>query len=286
VSNRSGTLYVVATPIGNLEDMSARAIRVLGEADLVLAEDTRHTGKLLQHFGIKAEMRALHEHNEKGELPEHLRLLQSGHSLALVSDAGTPLVSDPGFPLVRAAREAGIHVVPVPGSCAAIAALSASGMPCGRFVFEGFPPGKSVARRAHFEALAHESRTLIFYESPHRIVESLTDMAAVFGPTRAAVLARELTKQFETIESATFGELLKSLHDKPDTVRGEFVVLVAGERVNADDVAADIETQRVLKILVEELPVSQAAAVAARLLNAKKNTLYELALEMAKVKEQ
>jgi 16S rRNA (cytidine1402-2'-O)-methyltransferase len=189
VSN-AGTLYVVATPIGNLEDMTPRAIRILSEVDLIAAEDTRHSGKLLKHFGIEAKTEALHEHNERSQVPRLIEILQAGKSIAFITDAGTPLVSDPGFHLVRSARQAGLSVIPVPGACAAIAALSAAGLPSDRFVFEGFPPAKSAARRAVFEKLREEARTLIFYESPHRILESLKEMTEIFGPGREAVLAR------------------------------------------------------------------------------------------------
>lgn len=277
MSNKPGILFVVATPIGNLEDLSPRAARVLAEADLIAAEDTRHSARLLQHFGIHTPMTALHEHNERAKVAELMRWLGSGRSLALISDAGTPLVSDPGFNLVRAAHGEGVTVVPVPGPCAAIAALSASGLPPDRFIFEGFPPVKSAARRAFFNSLRQEPRTLIFYESSHRILESLKDMAAGFGPERHAVMGRELTKQFETLRSATLAELCAWLEADENQQRGEMVVLVAG--APQQDRGWE-EAQRVLRILLTELPVRQAAALAAQISGQKKNLLYECALKL------
>jgi len=278
VSN-AGTLYVVATPIGNLEDMTPRAIRILSEVDLIAAEDTRHSGKLLKHFGIEAKTEALHEHNERSQVPRLIDTLQAGKSIAFITDAGTPLVSDPGFHLVRSARQAGLTVIPVPGACAAIAALSAAGLPSDRFVFEGFPPAKSAARRAVFEKLREESRTLIFYESPHRILESLKEMTEIFGPGREAVLARELTKQFETVRSGTLTELSEWVNRDPHQQLGEFVILIHGVP-RAEREAVDEEAERVLRILLEELPVSQAAALAAKITGLKKNKLYEYALSL------
>jgi len=273
----AGTLYVVATPIGNLEDMTPRAIRILSEADLIAAEDTRHSGKLLRHFGIGTETVAVHEHNERSQVPKLIEILKSGKSIAFISDAGTPLVSDPGFQLVRAARQAGLTVTPVPGACAAIAALSAAGLPSDRFVVEGFPPAKSAARRAVFEKLREESRTLIFYESPHRILESLKDMAEIFGSTREAVLARELTKQFETVRGGGLAELHDWVSSDKHQQLGEFVILIHGVP-RTEWEAIDTEAERVLKLLLEELPVSQAAALAAKITGLKKNKLYEYAL--------
>ncbi len=280
MSNKSGVLYVVATPIGNLEDLSPRAVRILSEVDLIAAEDTRHSARLLQHYAIATRMTALHEHNERAKVEGLIQDIHDGRSLALISDAGTPLVSDPGFNLVRAAHAAGVTVVPVPGACAAIAALSVSGLPTDRFLFEGFPPVKHAARVSHFEGLRQETRTLIFYESSHRLVESLTDMAAVFGPQRPAVLARELTKQFETIRAAPLAELCAWIQADPDQQRGEMVVLLAGATV--EEGQRDAETERVLRLLLAELPVRQAAALAAQITGQKKNPLYERALELAR----
>jgi 16S rRNA (cytidine1402-2'-O)-methyltransferase len=278
VSN-AGTLYVVATPIGNLEDMTPRAIRILSEVDLIAAEDTRHSGKLLKYFGIEAKTEALHEHNERSQVPRLIEILQAGKSIAFITDAGTPLVSDPGFHLVRSARQAGLTVIPVPGACAAIAALSAAGLPSDRFVFEGFPPAKSAARRAVFEKLREEARTLIFYESPHRILESLQEMTEIFGPGREAVLARELTKQFETVRSGTLTELSEWVNHDPHQQLGEFVILIHGVP-RAEREAVDEEAERILRILLEELPVSQAVALAAKIAGLKKNRLYEYALAL------
>ena len=276
-SINAGTLYIVATPIGNLEDMTPRAVRTLSEVDLIAAEDTRHSGKLLRHFGIGTKTEAIHEHNERNQVPRLIEILKGGKSIAFIADAGTPLVSDPGFHLVRAARQAGIRVTPVPGACAAIAALSAAGLPSDRFVFEGFPPAKSAARRAVFEKLCEEGRTLIFYESPHRILESLKDMSEVFGDGREAVLARELTKQFETLHSATLAELFEWVGRDANQQLGEFVILIHGVS-RAEPGVMDEETGRVLKILLDELSVKQAAALAAKITGLKKNKLYEHAL--------
>jgi len=279
VSNQAGALYVVATPIGNLEDLTPRARRVLAEVDLVAAEDTRHSGRLLRHFGILTPLAAFHEHNERDKTVELIDYIRKGKRVALVSDAGTPLVSDPGYRLVRAAHEAGIAVVPLPGPCAAVTALSASGLPSDRFAFEGFPPAKAMARRAWLERLVHEPRTLIFYESPHRIEESLADMLAVFGAERETVYARELTKQFETIRHATLGDIAAWVSAERQQQVGEIVVLVHGASA-VEDSEANAEAERVLRILLAELPVSQAAALAAEISGWRKKELYELALRI------
>ncbi len=278
MSNQPGILYVVATPIGNLDDLSPRALLTLNEVSLIAAEDTRHSSKLLRHFGILTPVTAFHEHNERDKAAELVAFLASGKSIALISDAGTPLVSDPGYRLVRATHAAGIRVVPLPGACAAIVALSASGLPSDRFAFEGFPPVKGAARRAWFEALASEPRTLIVYESPHRIVESLQDMVAVFGGAREAVFARELTKQFETLRHATLEELSRWVAEDANQQRGEIVVLIHGAAPAAAETTDD--AAHILRILIRELPVSQAAALAAELTGQKKNMLYELALAL------
>ena len=268
----AGTLFIVATPIGNLADLSPRALDTLRGADAVCAEDTRHTRQLLSHFGIERPLVALHEHNE-GEIAEKIvsRLL-AGESLALVSDAGTPLVSDPGFRLVRAARGAGVKVSPVPGPSALIAALSVAGLPSDRFAFEGFLPAKASARRERLAALAGETRTLVFYESSHRIAEALADLRAAFGDERPAVIARELTKLFETVLDGTLAQLHAQVEADPNQRKGEFVVMVQG---NADDEGAKIaEGRRVYALLNEHLPPSTAAKLAAEISGAPRKALY------------
>jgi len=268
-----GKLWIVATPIGNLDDLSARAQTVLRQVDLVAAEDTRHSAALLQHYGIATRRVALHEHNEREVSADLVRQMRDGTQIALVSDAGTPLISDPGFRLVRAAREAGIAVSPVPGACAAIAALSVAGLPSDRFVFEGFLPAKPAARRAHLQALANETRTLIFYESSHRIVEALDDLAAVFGGDRRAVVARELTKLFETVLDDSLADLGVRVKADANQQRGEFVILVAGA---GDDAAAArlVEGRRVFELLRKELPPGRAAKLSAEITGAPRNALY------------
>lgn len=271
---RGGKLFVVATPIGNLDDLSPRARATLVQVDLIAAEDTRHSAALLRHHGIATRCVALHEHNEREASAELVRQMQAGKSIALISDAGTPLVSDPGYRLVRAAREAGVEVSPIPGACAAIAALSAAGLPSDRFVFEGFLPAKSAARRAQLQILRSERRTLIFYESSHRIVDALADLVAEFGGEREAVVARELTKQFETVLGGTLAELAARVEADPDQQRGEFVVLVKG--AEDDDAAATLEEgRRVYKILSAELPPSRAAKLAAEITGASRKALYD-----------
>jgi 16S rRNA (cytidine1402-2'-O)-methyltransferase len=271
-SHQAGCLWVVATPIGHRDDISARAIETLRKVALIAAEDTRHSRPLMLQHNIGTPLVALHEHNEREAVAAIVRRLEQGESVALISDAGTPLISDPGFRLVRAAREAGIRCIPVPGACAAIAALSVAGLPSDRFVFEGFLPPKSAARRSRLEELASDSRTLIFYESSHRIVESLTDMRDVFGAEREAVLARELTKLFETVIGEPLSQLLERVTEDPNQQRGECVVLVAGRGDDAD--AKLVEGQRVFAILREELPPAKAAKLAAAITGAPRKMLY------------
>jgi len=268
-----GKLWIVATPIGNLDDLSARAQAILRQVDLVAAEDTRHSAALLQHYAISTRRIALHEHNEREASADLVQKMRNGAQIALISDAGTPLVSDPGFRLVRAAREAGIVVSPVPGACAAIAALSVAGLPSDRFVFEGFLPAKSAARRAHLKALSGETRTLIFYESSHRIVEALDDLAAVFGGDRHAVVARELTKLFETVLDGALADLTARIKADANQQRGEFVVLVAGAGDEAD-AARLAEGRRVFELLRKDLPPGRAAKLAAEITGAPRNALY------------
>lgn len=269
----SGKLWIVATPIGNLDDLSPRAQRVLRDADLIAAEDTRHSAALLRHYAVTTPCLALHEHNEREATAQLVRRLQGGEQVALISDAGTPLVSDPGYRLVRAAREAGIAVSPVPGPCAAIAALSAAGLASDRFIFEGFLPAKSAARRARLKALIGESRTLILYESSHRIVAALQDMAQLFGGDRECVVARELTKLFETVLAGSLGEICARIAADVDQQRGEFVVLVAGA-ADADDTAKLAEGRRVFDLLRGELAPSRAAKLAAEITGVSRKRLY------------
>lgn len=271
-------LYVVATPIGNLEDLSDRARQVLSSVDLIAAEDTRHSGRLLQHSGIRTRLYSYHDHSQQDREERLLSILSEGRSVALISDAGTPLISDPGYSLVRKARQQGIPVRPIPGPCALTAALSVAGLASDRFVFEGFPPAKSQARRKHFESLQQESRTLIFYESPHRIESSLQDMQEMFGAGREAVICRELTKLWETVESGSLQSLCTWLAQDDNNRRGEFVVLVSGAPATEQS-ALEAQAIRTLDVLLEELPVKKAAALAARLTGWRKNALYQLALE-------
>lgn len=274
---KKGVLYVVATPIGNLDDWSPRAVATLKAVSVVAAEDTRHSGRLLQHFNIPTRLVAVHDHNEAGRVQGLLDQLGRGDDIALISDAGTPLISDPGYRLVAAAQSAGLRVVPVPGACAAIAALSAAGLPSDRFIFEGFLPAKTAGRRERLQQLAGETRTLMFYEAPHRIVECLQDMLAVLGGERRIVLARELTKTFETVRQYSLTEMLAWVSADPDQQRGEIVLVLEGlpEAVGEQDW---LEADRVLGILLGELPVKQAAALAAGITGLKKNALYERAL--------
>lgn len=274
-----GTLYVVATPIGNLDDISARALRVLRDVALIAAEDTRHSSRLMQHFGITTPLAACHEHNEREQGGRFLARLAAGEDVALISDAGTPLISDPGFHLVRQTRAAGYAVVPVPGACALIAALSAAGLPSDRFVFEGFLPAKAAARRGRLEQVREEARTLIFYEAPHRILECLQDMREVFGGERQAVLARELTKTFETLKGLPLDELCAWVAADANQQKGECVVLVAGWQAPEGEDAVSGEALRVLDLLLAEMPLKRAAAVAAEITGVRKNLLYQVALE-------
>lgn len=269
---KAGTLYVVATPIGNLADLTPRARDVLGAVDAICAEDTRHTRQLLSAFGMERPLVALHDHNEEEMAGRLTARLLAGESLALVSDAGTPLVSDPGYRLVRAVRAAGCAVSPLPGPCAAIAALSVAGIPSDRFCFEGFLPAKAAGRRERLAALLRETRTLVFYESSHRIEESLADFVAVFGAEREATLARELTKLFETVLGDTLGALLARVRADDNQRKGEFVLVVRGCEDDAD--AALIEGQRLYAKLVDYLKPSQAAKLAAELSGAPRKSLY------------
>lgn len=278
----AGTLYVVATPIGNLQDISERARQVLARVSLIAAEDTRHSARLLEHFGIATPMVPCHDHNERAGSDALVQRMLAGEELALISDAGTPLVSDPGFHLVRQARAAGVRVVPVPGACAAIAALSAAGLPSDRFAFEGFLPSRSGARAARLQDLARETRTLIFYEAPHRVLESVLAMAEAFGGERQAVLARELTKTFETIHDAPLAGLAQWIAADSNQQRGECVLLVEGLDEKAGKDVVDAESQRILTLLAGELPLKKAAALTAQITGARKNLLYQWGLEQGR----
>tara|TARA_R110001583_G_scaffold173287_1_gene327215 strand:+ start:56839 stop:57690 length:852 start_codon:yes stop_codon:yes gene_type:complete len=276
--NEVACLYIVATPIGNLADMSQRAIEILQSVDVIAAEDTRHSGFLLQHFAIKTPSVSLHDHNEQQRSETLLTRLQQGESIALISDAGTPLISDPGYKLVSLVREHGIPVIPIPGSCAVIAALSASGLPSDRFSFEGFLPSKQGARLQTLEKLAADTRTLIFYDSPRRLQSTLTDMVVIFGGERRACLARELTKLHETINTKPLAKLLEWVSNDANQQRGECVVLVEGAKQHQD--ASEVEVNRVLGLLLKELPVKKAAAITSSLLGISKNNAYDMALKL------
>jgi len=272
-AHSAGALFVVATPIGNLEDLSPRARATLAEVDVIAAEDTRHSAALLRHCAIATRCVALHDHNERETSDELVRQMLSGKRIALISDAGTPLISDPGYRLVRAARASGVRVIPIPGACAAIAALSVAGLPSDRFVFEGFLPSKSAARRARLQVLGAETRTLIFYESSHRIVDALDDFVAVFGAGRSLVLARELTKHFETVLDGSPIDVASRVAADANQQRGEFVLLLSGAD-EADASANLAEGRRVYEILARELPPSRAAKLAAEITGAPRGALY------------
>ncbi len=274
----AGTLYIVATPIGNLEDLSPRARQVLEQVDVILCEDTRHTGHMLRRFGIAGRRLSLHEHNEDRRVPEVIAGLRSGRDFALVSDAGTPLISDPGYRLLAAAREASLRVSPVPGPCAAVAAISVAGLPTDRFCFEGFLPSGAAARRSRLEALAGEFRTLVFYESGRRIADSVRDCARVFGGDRPAALARELTKTHESVYRETLDELAHRLEQDPEASMGECVLVVAGAPESAAE-TADLE--RALRVLLEFVAPSAAARIAAQIYGVSRRTAYAAAMRLS-----
>ncbi|WP_040976469.1 16S rRNA (cytidine(1402)-2'-O)-methyltransferase [Necropsobacter massiliensis] len=277
MNNLAGILYIVATPIGNLRDISQRALDVFAQVDLIAAEDTRHSGLLLAHYGIKKPFFALHDHNEQQKAAQLVEKLRQGAHIALVSDAGTPLISDPGFHLVRQCRQAGIQVVPLPGACAAITALCASGIASDRFCFEGFLPAKSKGRRDKLEALVDEERTLIFYESTHRITDCLADMEILFGATRYVVLAREITKSWETIYGDTLASLRHWLAEDPNRTKGEMVLIVEG-KPKVSDAEFSPQAVKALRLIARELPLKKAAAIVAEIYGYKKNALYQFGL--------
>jgi len=276
-----GILYLVATPIGNLGDFSARAVETLRKVDLIAAEDTRHSRALLEHYGIAKPLVALHEHNEEAGTLRLIDRLANGESVALISDAGTPLINDPGFPLVRLARERGIRVTPIPGPCALIAALSASGLPSDRFAFEGFPPRTASARRSHLETLLEDPRTLIFYEASHRVLEFMRDIATIFPAQRRIVIARELTKLYETIVQTSAREAVGLIEADPNMRKGEFVILVQGATAAKPQDQLTHEQSRVLKLLLEECSVKTAAALTAKITGARRDAAYQAALKLS-----
>jgi len=278
MTDLTGILYIVATPIGNLQDITQRALDTFAQVDLIAAEDTRHSGLLLSYYGIKKPFFALHDHNEQEKAHILVEKLKQGSHIALISDAGTPLISDPGFHLVRQCREAGIRVVPLPGACAAITALCASGIASDRFCFEGFLPAKSKARKDKLENIAEEDRTLIFYESTHRILDTLEDMQSVLGEERYIVLAREITKTWETITGNTIKNLREWLLEDPNRTKGEMVLIVEGKPKSDKNDEISPQAVKALELIVEELPLKKAAAIVAELYGYKKNALYQFGL--------
>ena len=278
MTDLTGILYIVATPIGNLQDITQRALDTFAQVDLIAAEDTRHSGLLLSHYGIKKPFFALHDHNEQEKAHILVDKLKQGSNIALISDAGTPLISDPGFHLVRQCREAGIRVVPLPGACAAITALCASGIASDRFCFEGFLPAKSKARKDKLENIAEEDRTLIFYESTHRILDTLEDMQSVLGDDRYIVLAREITKTWETITGNTIKNLREWLLEDPNRTKGEMVLIVEGKPKSDNNDEISSQAVKALELIAEELPLKKAAAIVAELYGYKKNALYQFGL--------
>ncbi|MGZ5049457.1 MAG: 16S rRNA (cytidine(1402)-2'-O)-methyltransferase [Methylobacter sp.] len=282
MSNEHGKLYVVATPIGNLADISFRAVDILKQVDLIAAEDTRHVKMLLQHYGISNKLVSLHQHNEDKASAPLLEKLRQGLSIALVSDAGTPLLSDPGMPLVKMVKDAGLDVVPVPGACALIAALSASGLPVSRFTFEGFLPRTSSARKTFFSERLSCPTTWVFYESSHRVLASLQDMAEVLPLDRRIVIARELTKLHETIVKASLGEALKRVEQDENMRKGEFVIIVDGAAIDKSEPAVTPEQEKILRVLLRECSIKTAVELAVEITGARKKLLYQLALELTK----
>ncbi|MDG1752468.1 MAG: 16S rRNA (cytidine(1402)-2'-O)-methyltransferase [Thalassotalea sp.] len=273
-----GTLYIVATPIGNLTDISQRAINTLSDVDVIACEDTRHTKRLLDAYSITNKTISLHDHNERQKQEYIASLLQEGKNIALVSDAGTPLISDPGFHLVRYCRELGLNVSPIPGACAAIAALSVAGLPTDRFSFEGFLPSKSGARQSVLTALAFETRTMVFYDAPRRAIDTVTDIVEVLGGDRDIVIARELTKTFETVYSDKAENILAWLAQDPNQLKGEMVLIIEGHKADANEILP--QAISTLKLLLTEMKPKKACAIAAEIHGVKKNALYDIALSL------
>lgn len=273
----SAKLYIVATPLGNISDITYRAIEILKGVDLIAAEDTRHSGKLLSYYQISKPTFPLHDHNERQRGSVLIEKIKAGQSVALISDAGTPLISDPGYHLVNECREAGVDVVPVPGACAAITALSAAGLPSDRFSFEGFLPVKEKAKSDRLSALSEETQTMIFYESPRRIQDTVKHIINIMGADRKLVIARELTKMFESYYVLPAGEMLDFLGTDSNHCRGEFVLMVAGASKDQDALSTD--AIKTLTLLKKELPLKKAAALTAEIHHLKKNDLYKWGLE-------
>jgi len=280
-----GKLYVVATPIGNLADISFRAVEVLKQVDLIAAEDTRHVKMLLQHYGITNKLVSLHQHNEDKASSVLLEKLREGQSIALVSDAGTPLLSDPGMPLVKMVKDAGLDVVPIPGACALIAALSAAGLPLTQFSFEGFLPRTSSARKVFFNEKVMSSKTWVFYESCHRILASLQDMAEILPLDRQIVIARELTKLHETIVKTSLGKALELVGQNGNMRKGEFVVIVDGAAADKNEHIITPEQEKLLQVLLRECSIKTAVAMAVEITGVRKKLLYQVALAMDKGKD-
>ncbi len=278
MSNETGKLYVVATPIGNLADISFRAIETLKQVDLIAAEDTRHVKMLLQHYGINNKLIALHQHNEDKASVNLLEKLREGQSIALVSDAGTPLLSDPGMPLVKLVKDAGLDVVPIPGACALITALSAAGLPVTQFSFEGFAPRTSSARKAFFSERLMQPSTWVFYESCHRILASLQDMADIIEPERQIVIAGELTKLHETIVKTTLADALALVAQDDNMRKGEFVVIVDGATIDHQTALISPEHEKILHLLLKQCSIKTAVALAVDITGVRKKLLYQAAL--------
>ncbi len=272
-----GALYIVATPIGNLEDLSPRAKTVLENVDLIVAEDTRHSKPMLNKFGIETKVRAYHDHNERSQTPVLIKQLQTGMSIALISDAGTPLICDPGYHLLLAAHAERIKVIPVPGPSALISALSVAGFSSEKFVFEGYLPARKMARQQRLQQLRDETRTLVFYEAPHRILASIEDTIICYGGKRQAVIAKEITKQHENIQRGTLPELLDWLHSDKDLSKGEFVVVIQGNKTSQFDTQ---EASRILKILLADHSVKQAARLTSEIMQGNRNDIYKLAMDL------
>ena len=279
---KPGKIFVVATPIGNLMDMSIRAINTLNQVDLILAEDTRHANILLQHYQIKTACESFHAHNEQQKTERYLDMVRQGKQLALISDAGTPLINDPGFPLIEQARRLKMDIIPIPGPCALITALSAAGIACDSFSFHGFPPVKAKAKHLFFEALKPQPQTHIFYESTHRIQATLTTIAVVYGQTQQLLLAKELTKTFEQFQLASVNDMINWLNEDLKRLKGEFVLMIPAQKIVSLDYPKEEEAQRILAILIKHLSPKQAAQTCQEITGVAKNKLYAYALKMQK----